>query len=67
MLDLLLDQELINNQDELRALISNNVKSFGDLCEASHKEPEVLVPVLNRYITWFNTFVAPKALRNIGA
>ena len=67
MLDLLLDLELINNQDELRALISNDVKSFGDLCATAHKEPKLLVPVLNRYITWFNTVMVPQALRNIGA
>ena len=67
MVDLLLDNELVKSQEELRSLISNDVKSFDDLCTAAHKEPKLLVPVLNRYITWFNTFVVPQALRNIGA
>ena len=67
MVDLLLDLELLNSQEELRALLSNNVKSFEDLCSAAHKEPKLLVPVLNRYIAWFNAVMVPQALYAINA
>lgn len=67
MIDFLLDYELLNTQEELRALISNDVKSFGDLVTASNREPKVLKPVLNRYINWFNARIAPKALKEISA
>lgn len=63
MVDVLFDLGLFESQDEFRALIRNSVKSFGDLCRASDKEPEVLKPLLNRYIVWFNKNIAPKAVK----
>ena len=65
MLDCLYDNGLLHSQEELRALITNGVKSFGDLELAARKEPRVLKPVLNRYIKWFNSNVVPVAVNAV--
>ena len=65
MLDCLYDNGLLNSQEELRALITNGVKSFGDLQNAADREPRVLKPLLNRYIKWFNSNVVPVAVNAV--
>ena len=65
MLDCLYDNGLLHSQEELRALITNGVKSFGDLQNAADREPRLLKPVLNRYIDWFNRNIVPNAVDNV--
>mgnify|MGYP007008474170 CR=1 FL=1 len=65
MLDCLYDNGLLHSQEELRALITNGVKSFGDLQNAADREPRVLKPLLNRYIKWFNSNVVPVAVNAV--
>lgn len=64
MVDLLYDQQLLDSQDELRALLHHKVSSFNDLIRASDQEPKVLKPVLNRYIEWFNRTIVPVAVNS---